>query len=165
MIFAVVMVLTAVKMFFDDPDATGRADLHVGLVLGLIALGLASGILAGLLGVGGGIIIVPALSMLFGVPHVLAKGTSLAVILPTAVSGTIRNLKTGLTNVRAAVTVGIAGVVTALIASQISIGLNPRVSQSLFALLLIVVAVRLGLTGYRELRRGSGVSASVADVS
>jgi uncharacterized membrane protein YfcA len=151
-IFAVVMILTALKMFFDDPDAAGRSELHFGLIVGLIALGLASGILAGLLGVGGGIIIVPALSMLFGVPHILAKGTSLAVILPTAVSGTIRNRRARLTNLRAAAIVGIAGVATALLASQLSIGLDPKLSQALFAVLLMLVAVRLGITGYREPR-------------
>lgn len=151
-IFAIVMILTALKMFFDDPDASGRSSIHAGLIVGLVGLGLASGILAGLLGVGGGIIVVPALSMLFGMPHILAKGTSLAVILPTAGSGTIRNHRARLTNLRAAAIVGGAGIVTALLASQISLGLDPKVSQALFAMLLILVAVRLGLTGHRELR-------------
>lgn len=153
-IFSLVMILTAVKMFFDDPDAAGRDELSLGLITGLVLLGLISGVLAGLLGVGGGIIIVPALSMFFGVPHVLAKGTSLAVILPTAISGTIRNHRAGLTKLGASVVIGAAGIVTALIAAHISIGLDPRLARALFAGLLVLVAARMGFTGARELRVG-----------
>lgn len=158
-VFAGVMLVTALRMFFGDADATGRGDLTVGMVIGLVALGLASGMLAGLLGVGGGIIIVPALSVIFGVPHVLAKGTSLAVILPTAITGTIRNVRSRLTDMRSAAIVGLAGVVTAWLASQLSLGLDPDLSQSLFAVLLILVAGQLGWRGVRELRAPHGESA------
>ena len=72
-------------------------DLHITLVLRLIALGLVWGS-SPPARVGGGIIIVPALGMLFGI-RILAKGTSLAVILP-AVTGTIRDLKFRLADVR-----------------------------------------------------------------
>lgn len=152
LIFAAVMVLSAVRMLLDDPETSGRGDLTIAMVAGLVALGLVSGMLAGLLGVGGGIIIIPALSMLFGVPLVLAKGTSLAVILPTAISGTLRNRQSALTNLRAGVIVGLAGVVTALLASQISLGLDPDVAQILFAALLILAAIQVSRTGYRDLR-------------
>lgn len=151
-VFAAVMVVTAVRMFFGDADATGRPDLTVAMVAGLVGLGLASGVAAGLLGVGGGIIIVPALSVIFGVPHVLAKGTSLAVILPTAIIGTVRNHRSGFTDLRAAAVVGVAGVVTAWLASQLSLGLDPDLSQALFAVLLTLVAIQLGYRGVREMR-------------
>jgi uncharacterized membrane protein YfcA len=155
LVFAGVMALTAVRMLFDDPEAAGRGDLTVLAASGLVLLGVASGVLAGLLGVGGGIIIVPALTIFFGIPHVLAKGTSLAVILPTAISGTIRNRRSGLTSIRAALIVGTAGVVTAFAASRLSLGLDPKVSQALFAALLAFAAVHVARTGYRDLRRGS----------
>lgn len=151
-LFAVVMLIAAVRMFFDDAHPTGRDDLTVVMALGLVALGLVSGILAGLFGVGGGIIIVPVLSMLFGVPHVLAKGTSLAVILPTAIMGTIRNQKAGFNDMRAAITIGAAGVISAFVASRISLGLDPDVATALFAALLIVAAIRLGRTGIKDVR-------------
>ena len=73
----------------------------------------ATGVLAGLLGVGGGIVIVPVLTIAFGVPLVLAKGTSLLVIIPTAVVGTIRNRSAGLTALRPGLVGGGAGVVSA----------------------------------------------------
>jgi uncharacterized protein len=152
--FATAMVLTAAKMFVDDGSGAGRSDLTLGMALALVALGLASGILAGLLGVGGGIIIVPVLTLVFGLPHVLAKGTSLAVILPTAVIGTARNRQSRLTALRPAAVVGLAGIGSAYVASRLSIGLDPGLSQALFAGLVAVAAVRLARTGVAGLRAG-----------
>ena len=152
LVFAASMVVTAVRMLFTDADASGRSDLTVGMALAMVLLGLVAGVFAGLLGVGGGIIIVPALTLLFGVPHVLAKGTSLAVIAPTAVVGTVRNRKAGLTALRPAAVVGAAGVASAFAASRVSLGLDERVSQGLFAGLLVFAAIRL-IRESRESRR------------
>ncbi|CAN5900428.1 sulfite exporter TauE/SafE family protein [soil metagenome] len=147
LVFAGFMVVTAVRMVAgEDVGGDGIGPLTVATVVGLVVLGLAAGMLAGLLGVGGGIIIVPALTLLFGVPLVLAKGTSLAVIVPTAIMGTIRNRSSGLTALRPGVTVGVAGMLSALAASQLSLGLDPTVSAALFALLLVAVAVHLART-------------------
>jgi hypothetical protein len=146
-VFAGAMLLTAARMFVEDGDGAGRTDLTVALALALALLGLASGILAGLLGVGGGIIIVPVLTLAFGLPHVLAKGTSLAVIVPTAVVGTLRNRRSQLTAVGPAAVVGVAGIASAFAASQLALELEPAVSQSLFAALLTAVALRVALTG------------------
>jgi uncharacterized membrane protein YfcA len=150
--FAVAMVLTAVRMLGDDGTGAGRPDLSVAMALTLVALGLVSGVLAGLLGVGGGIILVPVLTLAFGFPHVVAKGTALAVILPTAVVGTVRNRRSQLTAIRPAAVVGLAGIGSAYAASQISLELDPGVSQALFAALLAAVAVRLARTGVLALR-------------
>jgi uncharacterized membrane protein YfcA len=149
--FAGLMLVTAVRLVAgDEADGAGRSDLTVATVVGLIALGLAAGVLAGLFGVGGGIIIVPALTIAFGLPLVLAKGTSLLVIIPTAVVGTLRNRRTGLTALRPGVVVGLAGVVSALAASQLSLDLDPELSAALFAILLVVVAIRLALAARRD---------------
>lgn len=142
--FAALMVVTAVRLALGgETDGAGRADLGPALVIGLLLTGLAAGVLAGLLGVGGGILIVPVLTLVFGLPLVLAKGTSLVVIIPTAVVGTLRNRRSGLTALRPGLVVGLAGVATALAASRLSLGLDPEVSAALFAALLVVVAVRL----------------------
>lgn len=146
--FAAVMVITALRLVAegDGVDGSGRGGLTVAMALGLVLLGLASGILAGLLGVGGGIVIVPVLTLLFGLPLALAKGTSLLVIIPTAIVGTIRNRASGLTELRSGLVVGAAGIVSALLASQISLTIDPRLSAGLFALLLVAVAARLVVT-------------------
>ena len=66
---------------------TGAATCHRPSVVALVVVGLVTGILAGLLGVGGGIIMVPAMILLFDIEPVVAKGTSAAVIIAAAIDG------------------------------------------------------------------------------
>lgn len=141
--FAGLMALTALRLLLDHSDAGGRDDLHLASIVGLLLLGLASGILAGLLGVGGGIVMVPAMVVLLGIPPAVAKGTSLAVIIPTAIMGTGRNRKNGNADLTVATVVGLAGVVSAFGATKISVGMSEALSNGLFALLLLTVAVRM----------------------
>jgi len=141
--FAGLMAATALRLLVDNSDAGGRADLHLASIVGLLVLGLASGVLAGLLGVGGGIIMVPAMVVLLRIPPAVAKGTSLAVIIPTSIMGTARNRRNGNADVRVAVVVGLAGVVSAFGASKISVGMSDTTSNALFAALLLVVAARM----------------------
>ena len=68
-----------------------------------------TGTLAGLLGVGGGIIVVPALMLLFGASDLIAKGTSLLMMIPTAISGTVGNVRRHNVDLFAAALIGVAG--------------------------------------------------------
>jgi uncharacterized protein len=137
------LLLSALALLLHISDGTGRGDLGPALAAGLVAAGLISGVLAGLLGVGGGIIIVPALILLFAFPNAVARGTSLVVIMPTAIAGTLQNVRKRLADLRTAVWVGLGGVVAAFAASLVSVRLDPRVSSILFAALLVAVASRL----------------------
>jgi uncharacterized membrane protein YfcA len=141
--FAGLLAVTAVRLLVDHSDAGGRAALSAGSAAGLVLLGVASGILAGLLGVGGGIIMVPAMVVLFRIPPAVAKGTSLAVIVPTSVMGTWRNRRNGNADLPVATVVGLAGVLSAFAGSKISIGMSETVSNALFSMLLLVVAARM----------------------
>jgi uncharacterized protein len=142
-IFAVLLVATAVRLLVDNSDALGRSELTVGGAIALVLIGLATGILAGLLGVGGGIVMVPAMVVGFGIPSAIAKGTSLAVIIPTSVMGTWRNRTKHNVDLPIAAAVGLAGVVSAFIAGKISVGMSETTSNVLFAALLLVVAARM----------------------
>jgi uncharacterized membrane protein YfcA len=141
--FAGLLVATAVRLLIDHSDAGGRAGLTVGSTIGLLVLGLASGVLAGLLGVGGGIIMVPAMVVLVNIPPAVAKGTSLAVIIPTSVMGTWRNRRNRNVDLPVSTIVGLAGVVSAYLASRVAIGMSASLSNVLFALLLLAVAARM----------------------
>ena len=143
LVFAFVLLATAARLVLDNSDATGRPDLTVGTALALVLVGVVAGTAAGLLGVGGGIIMVPAMVVLWGIPPAVAKGTSLAVIVPTSIVGTWRNRHHGNADMPVAVTVGLAGVVSAFVASKISIGMSETMSNVLFALLLLAVAARM----------------------
>lgn len=148
--FAAVLLGSAVRLVVDQSDAAGRGDLDALMLAGAVLVGLLSGTLAGLLGVGGGIVMVPAMIIAFGIPAAVAKGTSLAVIIPTSVVGTQRNVRNRNSDLRAAAAVGLAGVVSAFAASKISIGLDEQLSNRLFAALIAVVAVRMIVTTVRE---------------
>jgi uncharacterized membrane protein YfcA len=141
-IFIVVLVASALRLFF-APDADGRGDLTVSAVLALLALGLVTGILAGLLGVGGGIVMVPAMILLFDLEPVVAKGTSAAVIIAAALMGTWRNRANDNTDLRAAAVIGVSGIVTAAIGGTLADRMSDTVSNVLFATLLLIVAARL----------------------
>jgi uncharacterized membrane protein YfcA len=144
-IFAVLLVATAVRLLFDHSDAGGRGDLHPLTIVSLVIVGLITGVLAGLLGVGGGIFVVPAMVVGYGIPAAVAKGTSLAMIVPTSIVGTWRNRANRNVDLRVAVVLGLAGVVSAFIGGKISVGMSERTSNILFALLLLFVATRMAL--------------------
>ena len=154
LLFAFAMLATAARMILEAGDGDGRSTLTLLGALTLVLLGIASGVLAGLLGVGGGILIVPALTIGFAIPLALAKGTSLAVIVPTGIMGTIRNRRVGLTALKPAAVVGCAGILSALAASKISVGLDPELSSRLFAVLLAIVAIRLLRAALRARKQG-----------
>lgn len=141
--FGLLLLATAARLLLDHSSADGRSGLTVLSVVALVVLGLATGVLAGLLGVGGGIVMVPAMVVLFGIPGAVAKGTSLAVILPTSVMGTIRNRKRQNADLRVAAAVGLTGVVSSFPAGLIATRLDETVSSILFATLLVVVAAKM----------------------
>ncbi len=146
--FATLLVVSAIRLFLAD-SGTGRDDLDVFMAVLLVVVGVLTGILAGLLGVGGGIIMVPAMMMLFHIPPVIAKGTSLGVIIPTAIMGTWRNRTKKNVDFLAAAIVGVSGILAAIAGGWISGRMSDTLSNVLFASLLSVVALRL----IRQIRR------------
>lgn len=143
LVFALVLLATAARMVLGDADPPGRVDLTAGTAVVLVLVGVLAGTTAGLLGVGGGTIMVPAMVVLLGVPAAVAKGSSLAVIIPTAVVGTAANLRRGNADLRTAAIVGLSGVVSSFAASQVAVGLDERLSNRLFAALLAVVGGKM----------------------
>lgn len=111
--------------------------------LGLIVLGLVAGSVTATLGLGGGIIYVPALVTIFGFSQHMAQGTSLAIIAPTALIGAITHARAGRVDWRVAVWVAAGALVGAIAGSQIALGLDETVLRRLFAVVLVVVALRM----------------------
>lgn len=114
-------------------------------VLGFVALGLFAGTMAAALGVGGGIIFVPALVIVAGFDQHLAQGTSLAIILPTAIVSATVHARGGRVVWRIAIPIGLVGIAGALLGARAAIGLDPEVLSKLFGALLVVVAIRMFL--------------------
>jgi uncharacterized protein len=145
-IFALFMVGAAIALPLEVTGAAQRSDLTILAGAGLLGVGVVAGVLAGLLGVGGGIVMVPALVLLLALPQPVAKGTSLVVIIPTALVATIRNVRAGDADLGLAASAGMTGVLFGFAASLVSVRLDPLLSALLFGALLVAMAIRLLLS-------------------
>jgi uncharacterized membrane protein YfcA len=110
-------------------------------VLG-VALGLVAGVLAGLFGVGGGILFVPTLVAL-GLDHHDATGTSLLAIVPTVLVGTWRQARYGNVRWRGALVIGVAAAAAAQGGVALAVALSDATLRRLFAGFLVLVAVQI----------------------
>lgn len=142
-IFALFMLAAAAALPFEVTTGVEAAAIDLPTA-GLLALvGVVAGTMAGLLGVGGGIVMVPGLALLASASQAVAKGTSLVVIIPMALVGTARNLRAEDVDVPVAVAIGSAGVASSFGASFLSVRMDPLLSAALFGVLLVAVAARL----------------------
>jgi uncharacterized membrane protein YfcA len=107
------------------------------------ALGFLAGVLAGLFGVGGGILFVPTLGLVLGLTQLHAEASSLLAILPTVAAGALRQRRYGNIRWRIAVAVGIASIAGVEAGVQIAHALSDLWLRRLFALLMIAVAVQV----------------------
>jgi uncharacterized membrane protein YfcA len=107
-----------------------------------IVLGLAAGVLAGLFGVGGGILFVPTLVAL-GLGQLEAQATSLLAVLPTVAAGAWNQRRYGNLRLRTALVVGTASILGVEIGARIATSLPEDTLRRLFAVLLFVVAAQL----------------------
>jgi uncharacterized protein len=121
----------------------------------VVILGFAGGILAGLFGVGGGILFVPTLVLVLGLTQVHAEATSLLAILPTVLVGAWRQRRHGNVDVRAALVVGIGSVVGVEGGVQIAKALPEDTLRRLFAIFTLLVAASIA---WRALRSESTYS-------
>ncbi|WP_454293575.1 sulfite exporter TauE/SafE family protein [Salana multivorans] len=135
--FVVFLLVVAVQLFLTIPLRDGSVEIDAGLVVGLVAVGLATGILAGLLGVGGGVIVVPAMILLFGYSDLLAKGTSLLMMIPTAVSGTVANVRRRFVSWRGGLIIGLGACATVTLGSWLARLLDPQLANWLFVAFLL----------------------------
>lgn len=142
-LFIGVLIATAARMSLFSEVIANPKTISVLIAGEFIMLGLVSGVLAGLLGVGGGIVMVPAMVIFFSMPTTIAKGTSLVAIIPTAIIGTKRNISKNNVNLKLALIIGFSGVTSSFLTSRISLNLDDRLSNYMFAGLLTIVALKL----------------------
>ena len=116
-----------------------------------VVLGLAAGVLAGMFGVGGGLLFVPTLIVL-GLNQHEAIGTSLLAIVPTVLVGTWRQARYGNVRWRAAAVLGVAAAVTAQGGVAVAEALPATTLRRLFAAVLVLVAMQIA---WRARRRES----------
>lgn len=105
----------------------------------LAGVGLLAGILSGLVGVGGGAVIVPGLELVVGVGDLMARGTSLLVMIPTAIAGTRSNARHGVVDLRTGLLVGAAAATTAPAGAAVAAAVSPATGSLLFNIFLLAV--------------------------
>ncbi|MEO6902314.1 MAG: sulfite exporter TauE/SafE family protein [Bacteroidia bacterium] len=114
------------------------------IIIILLCIGLLAGILSGLIGIGGGIIIVPALVYFLGSSQHQAQGTSLAVLLlPVGILAVYAYYKAGYVNLQWAGIMAIGFVFGGFIGSKISIGIDEQVLKKIFAMILVLIAIKI----------------------
>jgi uncharacterized protein len=115
--------------------------------LQLILLGVTAGILNGIIGIGGGIIIVPALVFLFKLPQLTAQGTTIALMVPPiGILAAWTYYRHGYVDVRVALFVCLGFIVGGLIGASIATRLSNAVMEKLFGMVLLIIALKMLLS-------------------
>jgi uncharacterized protein len=109
----------------------------------LVAFGIATGAAAGLLGVGGGIMMVPFLVLVAGLPQHAAEATSLLVVLPTAVVASVVLQRRAVGDLPVALRLGVVGAIGGIGGALLALALPADTLRTVFAVFLAVVGARL----------------------
>lgn len=108
-----------------------------------IAIGIVAGLVAGMLGVGGGALFVPALTIFVGLSQVDAEATSLLAIIPVALVGAARQYRYGNVRPGEGLAIGLLAIPGAIVGVAIVNVIPERATEIAFAILLLVIALRL----------------------
>jgi uncharacterized membrane protein YfcA len=124
------------------PNKKNKMDINTIIIL--VIIGIFSGILGGMVGVGGGIVIVPALIYFLGFNQLDAQGTSLALIMfPVGILGVMQYYKQGHVDFNIVLFIAIGFVVGSFLGSKISLSIPQETVKKVFALLMIAIAVKM----------------------
>ncbi|REK12782.1 MAG: sulfite exporter TauE/SafE family protein [Actinobacteria bacterium] len=142
-VFAFVLIVAGARMVLGGNPEPGSIDL-VFILETVIALGIGmvAGLFAGLAGIGGGVVNVPASVFFLGLAQHEAQGTSLLAILLTAIAGTITNYRNGRVRLRDGMFVGLGGATGSLIGSQVALGTSEDLLAVIFGSLVLFVGAR-----------------------
>ena len=124
--------------------------MDAGTLVLAIALGFAAGVLAGLFGVGGGILFVPTLTLGLGLTQLHAEATSLLAIIPTVVAGTWRQQRYGNVRWRPAVVIGLAAIGGVEGGVALAESLPEHALRRLFGVLMILIAAQIAWRARRR---------------
>ncbi len=121
-------------------------------ILILVLIGILAGILSGFVGIGGGVIIVPALVYALSMTQHEAQGTSLFILLlPVGILAVNNYWRTGNINWRFGLIVAITFVIGGYIGSKIALRISPAIVKLIFGVLMAYISFRMVLSGYNGL--------------
>lgn len=118
----------------------------------LVSIGMLAGILSGFVGVGGGILIVPALVYFLGLTQHQAQGTSLFILLlPVGIFAVMNYWKTGNVNWKFGLIIACTFLIGGYIGSKLALKLSPALVKFIFGIIMAYASFRLMLSGYQAL--------------
>lgn len=118
--------------------------MSTSILLILIVIGVITGIMAGMLGIGGAIIMIPTLVFFLGLSQQTAQGTSIAVMLPpVGIIAAYNYYKAGHVNIKFAIILALAFLIGSYFGSKIALNLPQPVLKKIFGILLILVAAKM----------------------
>ena len=118
--------------------------MSFSVIILLIVIGLLSGSLSGLVGVGGGIIMIPLLISFFGFTQLNAQGTAIAAMLPPiGILAAINYYQEGYIRWEYSIVIAIAFVVGGYFGSKLSISISQHLVRRIFSIVLLIVALKL----------------------
>jgi hypothetical protein len=108
-----------------------------------VTAGLAAGFLAGLLGVGGGILLVPIFHYLLRLPMHVAVGSSLGVIIFTSIAGTFKHWQANNVDVKLVIAVAVFSIIGSYFGALVCEKMSPDLLKRIFAVILIITAIKM----------------------
>ena len=121
--------------------------MSVSMLILLLVIGIITGVVAGMFGIGGAIIMVPALVFIMGLSQHMAQGTSLAVMLPPiGIIATWNYWKAGQVNLKFALILAVAFIIGSYFGSKLALNIPQNVLKKIFGVLLLLVAAKMLLS-------------------
>jgi uncharacterized protein len=148
-VFIVGLTVASVRMIIgatpspSATDLTGVTEIGAALLTGGLA-----GFLAGLIGIGGGMVVVPATVFFMGLTQHEAQGTSLVAMIFTAISGTLISLRNRRLILREGLVIGAGGVAGSVMGSSVALAIASRTLSVIFGVALLAIAARTAYTSF-----------------
>jgi uncharacterized membrane protein YfcA len=113
-------------------------------IIGFSILGIAAGVLSGLFGIGGAVLVIPSLVLVFGFSERLAQGTTLLLMIPPiGIFAALEYYKAGQVNIKAAAIIALFFLAGGWLGAKLALKIDPTLLRKLFAAFLMAVSVRM----------------------
>jgi uncharacterized membrane protein YfcA len=118
--------------------------MSVSTIIILLVIGTITGVMAGMLGIGGGLVVIPALVMILGMSQQTAQGTSLAMMLPPiGILAAYNYYKEGHVDVKFAILLALTFIIGSYFGSKLAVRLPQELLKKIFGIFLLLVAIKM----------------------